>query len=134
MYLGNGTSAYATGAATLPKCTDSEFAAAIKQIHSVSVSIHMLQAEYDRTGDKRFLDSIESLIPHYKNWMNKANSLAQCLEDREMPSSFMMELANLGDWLRERGRNITNVFEGLTNPIVLLGIGALALFFAFGRK
>lgn len=131
MYLGNGAGSPYT---TLPKYTDADFAAALRQVHSISVAIHQLQADYERTKDKRFLDSIQSLVPQYQTWMTKANEIAAYLKNEEMPSAFMLELSNLSDWLSDRGRDIGNVVKGLTNPFVLLGIGALALFIVAGRK
>lgn len=131
MYFG-AIDPYSTAKVGVPTslygCTDADFAAALKQLHSISVAIHQLQEEYDSTGDKRFLDSIETLIGHYKTWMQKAKTIAECLHDKEMPSSFMLALDSFSDWMLDRGRDITNIVSSLTNPLVLLGVGALALF------
>lgn len=122
--------------------TDEDFAAAIRSLHSILVSINDSKARYEQTHDARYLESVRTMQPYAVAAFAKVNTIAAALNDQETPSQFAMVMSDLSDWLSQQVGNVVGGVTGtvaalpkvagaIANPLVLLAIAGVA-FLAFG--
>lgn len=122
--------------------TDEDFAAAIRSLHGILVSINDSKARYESTHDPRFLESVRTMQPYAIAAFSKVRTIAAALNDQETPSTFAVVMSDLSDWLSKQVDNVVGGVTGtvaalpkvagaLANPLVLLAIAGVA-FMAFG--
>lgn len=129
--------------------TDADFTKAIQSLHGIAASIADSKQRYQQTGDVRYLQSVQTMIPYMQQGIQKANEINRALSGQDMPSDFDVFLADSLSWLTDAiaaagtvaknvivatGDTVKQVPKAVGNIFsipVLLAIGAVA-FMAFG--
>lgn len=146
MYLVRYRAAPSSGLAG-PDTADLEqqFAAAIRTLHGFAASIADLKAQYEKTKDPRFLESVKIMLPYFQRAMDNAKAISAKLTNEEMPSSFVLFFADISEWVAETTKDLANaardtlkqvpnVVKNITSPFVLIALaGAAFMIFGGGR-
>lgn len=132
--------------------TDADFAAAIQELHGYAASIADSKQRFQATGDTRYIQSVQSMVPYYQRALQKAKDINAALSGQELPSSLDSFLATSLSWITDAialagtiGKNtleaagqtvqqVPNVVKNLTSlPVLLLIAGAAFLFVGGGK-
>lgn len=116
-----------------------EITATLKKLHGTAASLADSKARYQQTGDQRYLQSVASVLPLYKKMLERLADLYHMQGDGEVPSSFMLVLSDLSDWLVDNvaqpiGDTLQaapKVVNAVSNPLVLVALAG-AVFMIFG--
>jgi hypothetical protein len=116
-----------------------EISSTLRSLHGAAASIGDSKARYADTGDPRYLQSVQAVLPMFRQQITRLQQLYAMQGEGESPSEFMLVLSETGDWLKDNVvqpvgdtlKAVPKIAGALGNPFVLLAVG-LGVFAAFG--
>lgn len=72
---------------------------AFTQLHGYAASIGDSRERYKTTGDPRYINAINNVIPLYNEALKRYNDIARQLGQSESPADFLVTLSEASDWL-----------------------------------
>jgi hypothetical protein len=108
---------------------------AYQQWHTLIVAVNQLKAQYAASGDPRFVQSIESMMPYLQTAGQKYAQIAQANQKADTPGQVMQTLSDLSDWLVQNvAQPIGDTLQSVPGTVNRLGnalpwiAGAVGLF------